>query len=455
MIIGIDASRANLEHKTGVEFYSYFLIQEFKKLITPPHRVILYSREPLVDDLADLPPNWESKIIKTPVYIPLKGKKPFLWTQLGLSLEMLRRPPDILFVPSHALPLIHPKNSIVTIHDLGFLRFPESYHPLARVYHRFAAKFAVRRAQKIIAISQFTKDELVNLYSADSAKIEVVPLGYDAGRFHPNLDEEKRKQAVLEKYGVVHIRRSDLRIYGGRTSVSTPYLFYVGRLEKKKNLVALIKAFEQLMITIMSRPGHYGNDFRKLNLLLAGGRAFGFDEIRRAIVSSPVRNQIKILDYVASEDLPYLMSSANVFVFPSLYEGFGIPVLEAQAVGTPVVASDIPALREVAGEIEPEARVASAAEARPREIERLGTGNSSVLFANPHDPQDFAKKIKTILEDEALRQALISRGLEQIKKYSWQETARKTLDILWPDYVIRREARSGGANDAGRNQERT
>lgn len=422
MVIGIDASRANLENKTGVEVYSYFLIQELKKIIGAPHKVILYSREPLRGELGDLPPGWEWRQVKSPVFIPFRGKKPYLWTQLGLSFEMLVRPPDVLFVPSHALPLIHPKNSVVTIHDLGFLRFPESYHPLARAYCHFAAKFAVRHAKKIIAISEFTKKELVEIYGADPQKISVIPLAYDSWRFQANLDEEKKKQ-VLEKY----FRDPKLQIHPNAPNM--PYIFYVGRLEKKKNLVTLIRAFE--ILTHNLQPTTY-------NLVLAGSPAYGFPEIQQAINKSSIRDRISVLNYVPSEDLPYLMSGAAVFVFPSLYEGFGIPVLEAQACGTPVVASDIPALREIA--CHPERSVSEVEGSHLVEVWLRPNEGGAALFAAPQSPVDFASKINFLLEDSSsptvqtvglpARQELIKRGLEQVKKYSWRETAKKTFETL-------------------------
>ena len=179
--IGIDASRANRAEKTGVEWYAYYLIQELKKIIPPEYRVILYSAESLVGGLAELPPNWESKIVGgLNILFWKRAKNVLLWTQLGLSWEMLRCPPDILFVPSHAIPFIHPKRTYTTIHDVGFRVFPEVYHILPLIYHRFTTRFAVWRATKIFTPSEFTKSELVKYYKADPKKIIVTPLGFDS-----------------------------------------------------------------------------------------------------------------------------------------------------------------------------------------------------------------------------------------------------------------------------------
>lgn len=442
MTIGIDASRANLERKTGVEFYSYFLIQELKKIISEPYKVILYSPEPLCGELANLPPNWEWRYVRSPIILPFRGKRPFLWTQFGLSLEMLRRPPDVLFVPSHALPFICPKNSYVTIHDIGFDRYPASYHWLARLYHRLVTRFAVWQAKKIITISEFTKKELIDVYRASPEKIVAIPNGYDLARFHTNLDEGK-KQEVLRKYNLIPPPQSSPLERGRKEGDG--YIFYVGRLEKKKNIATLIKALELLAPCLNPSPFEGGGqEGVNLNLVLVGSPAFGYDEIQKVIFESPVRDRIKILNYVSSEDLPYLMSSAAAFVFPSLYEGFGIPILEAMACGTPVVASDIPALREVL-EVEPRCTLqesASGGDERrrldlnnfepeaPKALRPHSVDNSAAIFAHSTDPQDLAQKIHQVLTDQTLRQNMITHGLEHVKKFSWVTTARKVAQVL-------------------------
>ncbi|MEA3272077.1 MAG: glycosyltransferase, partial [Patescibacteria group bacterium] len=175
MLLGIDVSRANRPVKTGVEWYSYHLIQELKKIIPDNIGVVLYSDEMLGGGLENLPENWKSEIIKSPVKHP-KTKKPWLWTQLRLSWEMFKNRPDILFVPSHAIPIIHPKKTVATIHDIGFLRYPEAYNKYACLYHRFASWFATQFASKILTPSGFTKRELMEVYKIPHWKIIVTHL---------------------------------------------------------------------------------------------------------------------------------------------------------------------------------------------------------------------------------------------------------------------------------------
>ena len=209
MKIGIDASRANTVQRTGVENYAFFVIQELKKIISVEHQVFLYSREKLEEKIAQLPDHWSSNVLKTP------GKK--LWTQLRLSWEMLRRPTDVLFVPAHVMPLIHPKKTIAVIHDVAALRFPKSYSLFERWYNWFATKLAVKRAWKIVVPSQFTKDEILELFPVVRAeKIIVVAEGYDHMQFNLGIDSTVSAQVLV------------------RLGISKPYIFFVGRLEDKK-----------------------------------------------------------------------------------------------------------------------------------------------------------------------------------------------------------------------------
>ena len=166
MLFLIDASRANNEQKTGVEWYAYFVIQELKKIIPGDWQVILYSREKLKGELANLPPNWQEKVLSWP---PRR-----LWTQVRLSLEMLRfnRHSDVvLFVPAHVLPLFCPIKTLITIHDLGGLRFPRGYSFFERFYSRFASRFALKRAT-IITPSNFVKEEIKYIFK--KGKVETI-----------------------------------------------------------------------------------------------------------------------------------------------------------------------------------------------------------------------------------------------------------------------------------------
>jgi len=363
MLIGIDASRANRAQKTGVEWYSYRLIEELKKIIPQTERVVLYSDEPLVGNLAIMPGNWSQKIIKS-LRSP-NSKRVWLWTQLGLSLEMIFSWPDVLFVPSHAMPLFHPGKTVITLHDIGFLKFPAAYKPLARLYHRFSSWFASRFAWKIITPSEFTKKEIIEIYKIKSEKIFVTHLA-------PSLDFSK--DSVSD-------------------GILKPYFLFVGRVEEKKNILGLLRAFE-----IFSE-----NREIKYNLVFVGMPGFGFEKLEEKIKNSNVKERIKITGFIKDEELPALYRNAEAFVLPSFYEGFGIPVLEAFSCGAPVICANTSSLPEIVGK--------------------------GAILVDPKNPEEIAKSMEKVLNLET-RKELIERGFVRVKEFSWQKTAQKTWEVL-------------------------
>jgi len=369
MLVGIDASRANKIKKTGTEWYSYHLIQAMKKIVDPKDRFVLYSKEPLRGRLKDLSPNFKSRVLK---WLPKKA-----WTHLRLSFEMLINPPDILFIPAHVIPLIHPKKVVVTCHDLGFEVFPELYLDEEVNYQRWAMNFHLKHAAKIIAVSEFTKKEIVRIYNADPEKISVVHIAYDNELYRPIKDKEKI-QKILKKY-----------------NIKPPYIFYIGRLEKKKNILGLIEAFFTLITKFqLSAP----------NLVLAGLPGYGFNEIKKSIKKYNLEKKVNMPSWIEEKDMPYLFNNAELFVFPSFYEGFGIPILQAMACGTPVIASDSTSIPEVAE-------------------------NAAILF-NPANSKEITKAMKQVLENKELREDLRKRGLERVKSFSWEKCAKETLKVL-------------------------
>src|SRR5512142_3299529 len=364
--IGIDASRANRAQRTGVEWYSYHVIQGLKKRIPPSYRVLLYSEEPLRDGLETLPPNWESRVLRWP---PRR-----LWTQIRLSWEMLVRPPDLFFVPAHVVPMITPRRTLTTLHDVAFMTMPDAYRPIGRAYLTLMYRIAAARA-RILTVSEFSKGEIIRHFGADPDRITVTPLGFDAARFGPATDDEIR--ARLHAHGV---RR--------------PYFLFVGRLEAKKNLGGLITAFRRYRAL---RPGD------DAKLVLVGKAGYGYAREMRALGEV---EKVSVIEkgYVSPDDMRHLYGGATAFVFPSRYEGFGIPVLEAFACGTPVIASDVTAIPEVAGD--------------------------AALYVNPDDPDDIASAMARIADDPALRASLAAKGDARVKRYSWDSTAAKTWEVM-------------------------
>jgi glycosyltransferase involved in cell wall biosynthesis len=315
LIIGVDASRTTVAQRTGTEAYSLALLRALLELESP-HTWRLYfrdapttsgglSRQPPAADFAAnhltiQPPNH---------HLILRPRR--LWTHLGLSNELRRSPPDRLFVPAHVLPLYHPCPSVVTVHDLGYLHFPEAHPERQRLYLDLSTRFSARFASALIADSEATRRDLIDRYRTPPEKITVVYPGYDDS-FKPVRHPSKR-DPIVEKY-----------------NLPQPFLLHVGTIQPRKNLERLIEAF----------------DPSQVSLVLAGRRGWLADSIFEKGKAKGVR----FLEYVPDEDLPALYSSALAYVAPSLYEGFGFTLLEAMACGTPVICSDGGALPEVAGD---------------------------------------------------------------------------------------------------------
>ncbi|MEK7508456.1 MAG: glycosyltransferase family 1 protein [Patescibacteria group bacterium] len=371
MVIGIDASRANNNEKTGVEWYAYFVIQELKKIIPADVQVRLYTREPLKGDLARLPPNWQEKVLSWP---PRR-----LWTQLRLSYEVWRQPPDVLFVPAHVLPLVVPKKTFLTIHDLGGLRFPAGYTLFEKVYARFYIRFALARAQ-IITPSEFTREEILYLFKTPLEKIKVIYNSYDNNLFKPVTDQEKI-QTVLRKY-----------------NIHRPFFLSISRLEEKKNTAGIIEAFE------IFKEQRTKNKEQETKLVLLGKPGHGFAKVEKAIESSKYKNDIILPGWVETADVPVLMSAAIAFIFPSFYEGFGIPILEAQACGLPVITSNLASCPEVA--------------------------HTAAILVNPYRPAEIAQAMNEIVSSEKLASQLKEAGLNRVKEFGWNKAAEAIWQAL-------------------------
>jgi glycosyltransferase involved in cell wall biosynthesis len=400
MIIGIDASRANKERKTGTEWYSFYLIKNLA-LIDTNNKYWLYLNTPPSAELSAVVKNnsnFSFKYLSWPLYS--------FWTLGRLSLEMIWRRPDILFVPAHTLPLFSPRKTINTIHDIAFVREQNLYlseksktkiigsrrliNFLVKLitfgkyrsnsvdYLYWSTAFALRHAKKIITVSNFTKQEILSLYpKTKDHKITVIHNGYDNDIFYPISNKDKI-QAVLDKYGL-----------------PTKFFLYVGRLEKKKNTPALIEAMALV---------RENNPEIKEKLVLIGNASFGFDEVKYAIEEFNLNSEVFIPGWVDEADLPYIYNAASAFVFPTKHEGFGIPILESLACGLPTIASDIPVLREIA--------------------------HDAVMYFDQNDKNEIAKAMIKIIKDEPLRQELKLKGLAQSHKFSWRQCAEKTLEEI-------------------------
>jgi glycosyltransferase involved in cell wall biosynthesis len=369
MLIGIDASRAVAARRTGTENYSLNLIRELLSQGQDSCFRLYFNQAPAPGLL------FEGSELRV---IPF----PRLWTHLRLSLEMLSSPPDLLFVPSHVLPLAHPRCSVVTVHDLGYHYYPEAHTPFQNFYLRWSTRYNARTATRVLADSEATRRDLVRYYNITSDKIVVV---------YPGRDETLAPVAESEARAKLSAR------YG----VRAPYLLYVGTLHPRKNLVRLVQAFASLLSSLSSTAQA---SLDSLQLVLAGQKGWLYEEIFAQVREQGLAERVVLTGYVPDSDLGSLLSGALAFVFPSLYEGFGLPVLEAMACGTPVVCSDVSSLPEVAGD--------------------------AALYVDPLDAGGLAQALYQITVDAGLRRTLVGRGFQQVQRFSWRRCAQETRQVL-------------------------
>jgi glycosyltransferase involved in cell wall biosynthesis len=352
---GIDVNALTRAQYTGVERYVFELIRELmKKPLYKNERVFLYSSA-IVKNIGELPDGWEWKILNLPLL--KKG-----WTHLRLSFELFVNPPSVFFSPAHEIPLFHRKSKIVnTIHDIAFVHVPEVYTFFAQARQRWAIKRAIKLSNHILTVSYTTKNDLNNYYSVNQAMMTVARLGVS-----------HRKNFLNSDHG--------------------SYFLTLGRIEKKKNIEFLIKVFER-----------FAQKHENIKLLLVGKMGDGSEQILKQIDNSKIKKNIEILGFVPDDQLQSLFARSLAFLFPSKYEGFGMPVLEAMSENVPVIASDIPALREIC--------------------------ENSAIFASPYSEDEWLGALESIMDDN-VRADLITKGKEQIKKFSWEQTARTTLKVL-------------------------
>lgn len=385
MKIGIEAERANLPNPTGVERYAAELIKHFARLDSPAsysrersgpssarqarldskNEYVLYFRTPPQDWFYKLPKNFSIKVMPFPKF----------WTQIRISWEMLTHPVDVLFIPASALPFYHPKKSVATVHDVAWRIYPAAFTKIMRRYLEWSTKLAIKSAAKVITVSEATKKDLWKFYQVPAEKVEVTYLGLNSD-YRPMTYEEV--QPVLDKYGLVYQK----------------YVIFVGTMQPRKNIIRLVEAFQKI---------------RKENrveekLAIFGGKGWLWEPILEKIKSASVDGSVKYFNYAPQEDLPSLYAGARLMTLPALYEGFGLPPLEAMASGTPVVVSNISSLPEVVGE--------------------------AGKLIDPTSVDSIAAGLLEVLTNPKLREDMIAKGLIQSKKFTWENTAKETLAVF-------------------------
>ncbi len=362
MKIAIQAADLDAKRIDGTRVYILNLLKCFGALDTIDSFRI-YHKNIFNTELT--PPIFSNyKIIKKPAR--------FFWTQTRFAWELMRDCPDVLWMPMAALPIIRSRKikTVITVHDLAFKFFPEMFPKKDLWELNFYAKYAIKNADKIIAVSQSTKKDILHFYpNVDTKKIKVIYHGFDGNLFLKNSISNKKKVS--------------------------PYLLYVGAIQPRKNLSTLIDAFEKIKTK---------NKYPDLKLILAGGVAWQAEDTLVAVQNSSFSNDIILTGRVDFSVLAKLYQCAEMFIFPSLYEGFGIPILEAFASGVPVVCANNSSLPEVAGD--------------------------SALYFDGKNAVDLTEKIISILENDNLRKELTEKGFAQLRKFSWEKCAKETLSFI-------------------------
>lgn len=367
MNIGIDGNEANVSRRVGVGQFAFQILTHLYVLDTTNSYTIYLKSAPL----PDLPParaNWHYAVF---------GPGP-MWTKFALPLNLfLSHPrPDFVYSPGHYTPQFSPVPSIPTIHDLGYLSTPDQFNQ--KDYYQLVnwTKHSLTRAAHIVAVSEFSKNEIVRIYHSDPQSISVVPNGVDP----PPPSTPIEINSTLKKF-----------------SITSPYFLTVGTLKPNKNLPRLLEAF-----SLFSHTPHNS----KFLLVIAGKKGWLFDDIFKTVTRLGLTSKVIFTDFITESEKWHLYYGAAASVIYSTYEGFGIPVIESLACGTPVVASSIPALQEVLLDC--------------------------ALFADPQVASSLASAL-TQIQSPNLHRSLSRKGKILAQKYSWENSARlllKTFSLL-------------------------
>jgi glycosyltransferase involved in cell wall biosynthesis len=293
-----------------------------------------------------------------------------LWEQVAQPAALRRIGADLVHGPAFVGPLLSPCPTVVTIHDLSFIRFPVLFRPANRLYLTVLTRLSARRARRLIAVSAHAAAESVRWLGVPKERVDVVYHGVESA-FRPLSGE------------VVAAFRQ-------RRGLPERFVLFVGTLEPRKNLVRLVDAFARTRDSAVK-------------LILAGGRGWLYDDLFAQVEALGIDDRVIFPGYVPSEDLPFWYNAATVMAYPSLYEGFGLPVIEAQACGTPVLTSNVSSLPEAAGD--------------------------AAVQADPYDVEALAAGLDWLLSDGDLRRELRERGLVHAARFRWDHTAQETARV--------------------------
>lgn len=369
MTIGIDGNEANISRRVGIGEYAYQLLLQFYAL-RQSHKTdvnfTIYLKDSPVYDIPKETSWWKYKIVR-----PRR-----MWTQMGLPISLYTSfpRPNVFFTPSHYAPRFAPMPTAIAIMDVAYLYFPELFH--RRDLYQLTAwtAYSVKRAKRIFTISESTKNDIIKQYRINPEQIIVT---YPGIKQASDMDK-KPMENIHKKYGI-----------------ENKYILFVGTLQPRKNIIRLIEAFTR----VLEKTGN-----TNLNLVIVGKKGWLYEKILESPANLHVLDKVKFLDFVPDEDLPQLYKNALCYVLPSLYEGFGLPVLEAMKYGCPVITSNVSSLPEAGGD--------------------------AALYVDPKNVSDIADKIMQMISSKKLRDQLREKGFKHLKLFSWEKAAKETLDVL-------------------------
>lgn len=373
MRIGIDYTSA-ARQRAGIGRYTRELVAALLSLEGSHQYTIFVAAGGLKDD------DWRTELQHRDVRLrtlPLSDDwLARLWHRLRLPIpvEVVTGPLEVFYSPDFALPpTVGSTRTLLTVHDLSFMHHPGAFVPSLQRYLERVVPRSIYRADLVLADSAHTRADLTTLFDVSPEDVKVIYPGVDS-RFQPEPEPGERDR-LRERYGIG----------------DEPYVLSVGTLQPRKNYVRLIEGFIQFQAEM-------GPTAR---LLIAGGRGWLYDNI---LAEAQRHESVRLLGFVEDKDLPALYRGASLFAFTSLYEGFGLPVLEAMACGTPVVCSNTSSLPEVAGD--------------------------SALLVDPHSPDELTEAMIRAFGEEGLQEEMADRGLAQAARFTWERSARQLLDVI-------------------------
>jgi glycosyltransferase involved in cell wall biosynthesis len=366
MRIAIDIRRIN---EFGIGTYIWNLVRNLSQ-VDAQNEYLLVGSDRNFHELGPLGPNF-TQLLQADNASSFRE-------HVSLPMALGKRKPDVVHIPHHECPLMVPGNLVVTIHDCVHVKFPPENLSRVRRYELYwRTKRAVANARQILAVSHSTRDDLVNIFDLDTKRISVIHNALDE-RFAAGNGTDKK--TVLERY-----------------QLHDPFILYSGRIRPHKNIHRLIEAF-----AVLKNEMREDERYRNLKLIVIGDELSRHQYLRLTVVRSGVQQDVRFFGFVPYAILQGFYESAVLFAFPSLYEGFGLPPLEAMASRTPVIASNTSSLPEVLGD--------------------------AALLVNPENVFEIARGMKSILVEDSLRTRLVERGLKHILKFSWATAAKQVIE---------------------------